>query len=174
MAKTFFENFKQAEKIYPGVATGADSDGNIRLGNGYIRNIYLPDAIGDYNTAAYRDRVAVPFTYESRSGKTPKTRSGILYMPAYEADKITPGGFTEDEEAEIYGAELEGASLTREGLQRLFNDKNNSNFKFDTYTARRALNPGGEQVRDDTSRFQAKNTKFMQNLRKALKFGRQS
>lgn len=177
MAKTFFENFKEAQHIFPGATFGTDSDGNIKLAGGGIRNINLPDAFGNYNTAAYNARVAVPFSFNTLrndgNGKASSTRrSGILYMPYYEAEKISDTGKVDAKDAEIYGAELDNISLTREGFQQLFSDKNNSNFKFDLYPAANALaqskNRDTRNQDYDAKRYQADEKNFIRNLRSWL------
>lgn len=177
MAKTFFENFRQAGKIYPGTTFGTDSDGNIRMANGNIRNVNLPDAIGNYNVAAYNDRIAIPFNFRTVSDdgngkKKASLRSGILYVPYYEGGKIDRDGIVDTDDIEIYGAELGNQSLTREGFQKLFNDRDNTNFKFDVYTganAKASSENRNTQNKDYNVReFQAQNGDFMTNLRRWL------
>lgn len=179
MASRFFENFKDAAKIYPGWTIGANADGNIKLSGGQIRNINLPSANDNDggNTAAYDQRVAVPFrykTYDHRGGYV--DNSGVLYMPAYEATRIKATGIVKDAKKpiEIYGAEMNGQSLTKDGFLDVFYDDDNSDFKFDIQTAREALDSASNSdagSRASTAQpFQAdaNNGAFVRNLRSAL------
>lgn len=177
MAKTFFENFRKAEKIFPGWALGADADGNIRTNGGQVRNINLPSANSSDggNTAAYEERVAVPFKYKTddhRGGYI--ENKGVLYVPAYEATRIKANGSVKDAKKpfEIYGAELNGQSLSENGFFDLVYDYDNSDFKFDIQTAREALDGASDNnagSKASTAKpFKASNGAFVNNLRKAL------
>ena len=174
---TFFENFKEASKIYPGLALGADKDGNIKLSNGITRNIFLPsNGYDGGDTSAYKERVALPFSYMSsdRNGKQTK-QTGILYLPAYEATRIRGNGTVKGSKnpIEIYGAEINGMSLTKDGFLDIFYDYGNSDFKFDMQAATQALKDatGKEKLGNEaaTARpFKANVNDFIKNLRSSL------
>lgn len=173
----FFDNFKNAGKIYPGVVLGTDQDGNVRLNNGLVRNVNLPSSGNDGgDSGAWRERVAVPFSYTNtdRNGNQAK-KTGILYLPSYEATKIRGNGTVKKgkEPIEIYGAEINGQSLTKDGFMDIFNDYSNSDFKFDMQTATQALKDAtGEKElggKASTAKpFKANVDNFISNLRSSL------
>lgn len=151
---TFFDNFREAASITP---TGIEP---------VYKNANLPSPDGAV-TAAWRGRVGLPFSYVSSSndGKSKGRQSGILYLPSYEAKKVLNSGSIRKgvSDAEIYGAEINGQSLDVTGFQKLFNDKNNSDFRFDMSLAQEtANNQGGD------GKYKVQNSPFIQNLRKTL------
>lgn len=161
MAKTFFENFKNAERIIS------------PLWENPYGNANLPSMQTGRNTAAWRKRVAMPFSYMAEGANGEKAyNTGILYLPAYEASKIRKNGTLVNgaTDAEIYGAEINGQSLTKEGFQRLFEDKDNSNFKFDSPSAQEAFKQasGRENRSVDASGFTVDTKNFLKNLRQIL------
>lgn len=195
MAKTFFENFRNAGPIFPGIAFGADADGNIRLADGTTRNINLPDARGNNNKATWVDRVAVPFRYTTKdpvSGDSYE-RKGILYIPYHESKHIMTDGKIRDgiNDIETYGAEVfdvmtDGSepmgsrSLNATGVRNLINNPNNFDFSFDVqdydYDTNRAERSGelakklsgGEIIKnvETAGRYRADDgTDFLKNLR---------
>lgn len=163
MAKTFFENFKEAARIVPAFYKSPYEEAN------------LP-SLSENNSAAWRERVAVPFSYMNSDTKGNQTKqTGILYLPSYEATKIRGNGTVKSSKdpIEIYGAEINGQSLTKDGFLDIFNDYANSDFKFDMQTATRALkNATGEKklgARASTATpFKANVNNFISNLRSNL------
>lgn len=163
MAKTFFENFREAGPII-----------TFPRNNPYGANI---PGLNGGNSGAWRKRVAVPFSFSTTknqgNGKASKIRrSGILYLPYYEASKIRENGTVDSNSAEIYGGELDNISLTDSGVRKLLSDKNNSDFEFDIDSGANALaaSQNRDTVEKDYSagKFQASNGDFLRNLRKWL------
>lgn len=158
---TFFENFKDAERIISPIWRNPYGDAN------------LPSMQSGMNTAAWTKRVAMPFSYTAKGDDGEKAyNTGILYLPAYEASKIRKNGTLTKgaTDAEIYGAEINGQSLTKEGFQKLFEDEANSNFKFDAPTAQEAFKQasGRENKSVDASGFTVDTKNFLKNLRQIL------
>lgn len=113
MAKTFFENFKEAANIVNFPDRNPYSEAN------------LP-RINESN-ASWKERVAVPFSYQiNESGDR---RRGAFYVPAYEASKIKKSGVINAKELETYGADLDdGRSLTAKGFIDLYERVKDANF----------------------------------------------
>jgi hypothetical protein len=162
---TFFENFKDAERIILPTRTNPYGEAN------------LPSMNRGSNSAAWEKRVAVPFSYNERMNDGKKVlRSGILYMPAYEASKIkntgkNAGSVAPDyRDVEIYGAEVQNQSLNKEGFQKLFDNEDNSDFKFDIESAQQAFKGtnGRNSTSTDVSGYEASNGNFIKNLRSVL------
>lgn len=139
MAKTFFENFKEAANIVRFPEQNPYGEANI-------------PRINETN-AAWRNRVAVPFSYQvSESGDRKK---GVFYVPSYEASKIKRDGTIKTKELETYGAELDdGRSLTAKGFMDLHEQVKDSNFAIE----------GGQKEKP------AKST-FLNNLRATVRRG---
>lgn len=161
MAKTFFENFRDAERIMSPLYNNPYGDAN------------LPSTQAGINSAAWRERVAMPFSYKTKTNNGAEAyNTGILYLPAYEASKIQKNGALANgaTDAEIYGAEINGQSLNKNGFQRLFNDEANSDFKFDATSAQQAFKDtyGRNSTSVDASGFKAEKGDFIKNLRNVL------
>lgn len=161
MAKTFFENFNEAEQIIVPSHKNPYSESN------------LPSMNSSSNSATWKERVAIPFSYRAKrkdGGRSYNT--GILYLPAYETSKIRANGQTREgvTDIDIYGAEINGQSLNVSGFKKLFNDKNNSDFQFDIDTAQRAFqetyNRPARAI--DVSGYKAAGSPFIRNLRTNL------
>lgn len=161
MAKTFFENFRDAERIIS------------PLYNNPYGNANLPAMQTGQNTAAWRERVAIPFSYKTKTNDDAESyNTGILYLPAYEASKIRKNGALANgaTDAEIYGAEINGQSLNKNGFQKLFEDETNFDFKFDVPSAQQAFKSahGKASTSVDASSFKANDGGFIKNLRQSL------
>lgn len=148
MVKTFFENLRatQPDPIYPYAGgplmqainqadaghAGAKGDNIVRLGNGIIRNIHLPASGygGDTaNSAAYKERIALPFSVSKKG----KTRRGIIYLPAYEAEKIDSRGNLKDgvTNLDAYGAEMGEGDYDTDSLNKLLEGSDQITFDMD-------------------------------------------
>lgn len=161
MSRNFFENFKDAERIISPLYNNPYGGAN------------LPSTQTGENIAAWRERVAMPFSYKTKTNNgTESYNTGILYLPAYEASKIRKNGVLANgaTDAEIYGAEINGQSLNKNGFQKLFNDEANSDFKFDATSAQQAFKNtyGKNPTSVDVSGFKAKSGNFIKNLRNVL------
>lgn len=132
MARRFIKNFRQAQ-IYPGVTLGVDQDGNVHLSGGGVRNIYLPSSgFGNgSNSTSWTNRVAIPFSYNTSADFGDTRDYGVLYVPAYSANKITKDGEIKSEDLDIYGADLaNGMSLNAKGFMDLYNKAKYADFRF--------------------------------------------
>lgn len=156
--KTFFENFKEAQSIIPTFMAKNPYEGS---------NLPHPTSA---NSAAWRERIAVPFKYKNWSDADETVeKKGIMYIPYYEGDKIDKYGNVKDSDIEVYGAEIEGQSLNRAGLERLVNDKFNWDFKFDIPAGRTVRNntkgANTNKVINTVNTFQVEGSPFVRNLR---------
>lgn len=127
---TFIENFRNTlTPIFPGAGPSSGGD-SVSVGDGRVRNVYLPDSSGNENTAAYEGRGVVPFSYKNSDGNE---RYGIVHVPAYEMEKFD-GKNTNSQNAakdvEQYGAELmDGQGLSAKGFSDFF-QKHKDDIKF--------------------------------------------
>lgn len=119
MAKTFFENFKEAENIIP----------RLRV-QPYGAN--LPSPQYEENSGAWQGRLAIPFSYQKT--KDGQRQYGIVYVPSFENTKFQEWGEISGGDVQTYGAELaDGMSLTPEGFNKLYQNNKKSDFKWNDF-----------------------------------------
>lgn len=157
MAKIFFENFKEADRIIPREFKNPYGEAN------------LPSIKKGRNSAAWRGRVAIPFSYIVSDGG--ERQYGTLYVPAYEANKIRTDGTVRADDIEIYGAELtDGLSLNERGFRNLYNKFSNNDFRIENGAANAASQAAKGGGRKQVSpAVPVENVPFFKNLRETLK-----
>jgi len=156
MAKTFFENFNDAARIIPRELKNPYGEAN------------LPSTNENANSAAWRERVAIPFSYIVSDGGD--RQYGTLYVPAYEANKIRKDGTIRADNIEIYGAELtDGLSLNEQGFRNLYNKFSNNDFRIENGAANAAsqVTKGGD-LKQVSPAVPVENIPFFRNLRGVL------
>lgn len=88
----------------------------------------LPNIKYGFNTASWRDRQAVPFSYQT--SEKGDRQYGIMYIPFYEKEKISKNGGVKSEDIETYGAELiDGQSYDTDGFRKLYDKIKNADFR---------------------------------------------
>lgn len=153
---TFFENFRE-------------STDPIIVGKNPYDNANIPSMDYGRNSARWRARLAVPFSY--RTGED-KRQYGILYIPANERGKIGMYGSPKSKDIEIYGADLAGgSSLTAKGFKELFEANKDSDFRIESGMAKRANVESGAKPGTMTEQptVRVDNVPFFQNLRNMIK-----
>lgn len=156
MAKTFFENFKETSRIIPRELKNPYGEAN------------LPSMKESRNSAAWRERVAIPFSYIISDGG--ERQYGTLYVPAYEANKIRTDGTVRANDIEIYGAELsDGLSLNEQGFRNLYNKFSNNDFRIENGATNAAsqATKGGD-LKQVSPAVPVENAPFFRNLRGVL------
>lgn len=157
MAKTFFENFKEADRIMPRELKNPYGEAN------------LPSVKESRNSAAWRERVAIPFSYIISDGG--ERQYGTLYVPAYEANKIRTNGTVRSDDIEIYGADLtDGLSLNEQGFRNLYDKFSNNDFRIENGAANAASQAAnGGDLKQVSPAVPVENVPFFKNLRETLK-----
>lgn len=153
---TFFENFRE-------------STDPIIVGKNPYGNVNIPSMNYGRNSARWRARLAVPFSY--RTGED-KRQYGILYIPSHERGKIGTYGSPKAKDIEIYGADLVGgSSLTAKGFKELFEANKDSDFRIESGMANRANVESGAKPNTifEQPTVSVDKVPFLQNLRDIMK-----